>query len=238
MTIIDEQKDFIVVNKPAGLVVHGSEAINRNSDEKTLVDFLLEKYPEIRKVGDDPWRPGIVHRLDRDASGLMVIARNQNAFEFLKKQFQDRTINKWYTTLVYGKISKQTDEITFPIERGRDGKMNALPKTVKGEANDTGRNAHTEFHIVTRFINYTLLKVKIKTGRTHQIRCHMAAYGNPIVGDKIYSTAKTRIKNAKVKLDRIFLVADELEFTAPDGERKNYKIDLPTELVEFMKIVK
>ncbi|MEI7513642.1 MAG: pseudouridine synthase, partial [bacterium] len=114
---IQENEEFIIINKPAGLLVHGANHL----EEETLADLLLEKYPEIKKVGDDPIRPGIVHRLDKLASGLMVVARTQKSFDNLKEQFQKRTVKKYYTALVYGQIAKDKDEINFPILRSSKG---------------------------------------------------------------------------------------------------------------------
>jgi len=230
--IIHETDEFLVINKPAGLAVHGQA-------NYTLADWLLEKYPNIKKIGDDPERPGIVHRLDKDVSGLMVVAKTQTAFNNLKKQFQNRTIKKEYTALVYGKIMKDSAIINFPIKRAREGyKMAAMPATIKGESSEAGRMAETEFRIMKRLINYTLLKVKIKTGRTHQIRVHLNAYDHPIVGDNIYSTAKTRILNKKLGLNRIFLIADRLSFIGLTGAKQDYKIGLTDELKNILKTAK
>jgi len=240
---IFEDNNYLVIDKPAGLLVHGADHIK----EPTLVDQLLKKYPEIKKVGDDPNRPGIIHRLDKLASGLMVIAKTQKSFNNLKEQFQKRTIVKYYTALVHGKIEKDEDDINFPIERSSKGhKMAAKPSTIKGEKNEAGRNAYTEFEVIKKFINYTLLKVKIKTGRTHQIRVHMSAYGHPIVGDDLYGTKKTKAKNTrlqrklasgqeKLNLDRIFLVASELKFTDLNGKEKTFRIDLPDDLKNLLE---
>ena len=232
---IFENNDFLVINKPAGLLVHGANHIK----EPTLADQLLKKYPELAKIGEDPCRPGIMHRLDKQVSGLMVIAKMQAYFDHLKKQFQDRTIIKIYIALVYGKIEKDEDEINFPIQRSSKGhKMAALPFTTKGKLTKEGRQAITEFEIIKKFINYTLLKVKIKTGRTHQIRVHLSAYGHPIVGDDLYSTKKTREKNRKIKLNRIFLAATELSFMDLNKKQKTFKINLPNELKEVLQKIK
>lgn len=230
--IIHETDEFLVINKPAGLAVHGL-------NNYTLADWLKEKYPLISQIGDDQERPGIVHRLDKDVSGLMVIAKTQAAFNNLKKQFQGRTIKKEYTALVHGKIIKDGAIINFPIKRAREGyKMAALPATVKGEPTEAGRLAETEFSVLKRLVNYTLLKIKIKTGRTHQIRVHLAAYGHPLVGDDTYGTAKTRAQNKKLNLGRIFLIADRLAFAGLAGLRQDYKIALADELKNLLKIVK
>lgn len=200
LNILAETEEYLVINKPAGLIVHGG-----TKGAITLADILIDQYPKIKKIGDDPDRPGIVHRLDKEVSGLMVIAKTQDSFDNIKKQFKQRKVIKKYTTLVYGQISLEDSTISFPIKRAPDGfKMIALPITKKGQLNQDGRSAMTEFSILKRFINYTLLKIKIKTGRTHQIRVHMSAYDHPIVGDNIYSKAKTRAQNNKFNLDRVF----------------------------------
>ncbi len=230
--IVEETDEFLVINKPAGIAVHGAP-------DYTLVNWLIRKYPDIKKIGDDPERPGIVHRLDKDVSGLMVIAKTQNSFDNLKQQFQKRQIKKEYTALVYGKIIKDNSTINFPIKRSKDGyKMAAIPATTKGKPTENARLAETEFNVLKKFINYTLLKIKIKTGRTHQIRVHLAAYDHPIVGDNIYGTAKTRIQNKKLNLKRIFLIADRLSFLDLKNIKKNYKINLNQDLKNILKIVK
>ncbi|MEA1963376.1 MAG: pseudouridine synthase [Patescibacteria group bacterium] len=233
--LIEKNKDYLIINKPAGLLTHGAARIK----EKSLVDFLLADYPELAGVGEDDSRPGIMHRLDKLASGLMIVALNNESFFDLKKQFQERTISKYYTALVFGKIEREESEINFPIARSSKGyKMAALPLTKKGKANFDGRNAKTKFEIIKKYINYTLLKVKTETGRTHQVRCHFAAYGHPLAGDDLYGTGKTKIKNQKLNLGRIFLAANELGFTSLDGERKKYKIGLPENLKKFLEIIK
>jgi len=239
--IIFKDNNYLVINKPAGLLVHGAKHIK----ELTLIDQLLKECPLLAKIGEDPARPGIVHRLDRRVSGLMVVPKTQTAFDDLKKQFKKRIIKKKYTALVYGQIEKQADEINFPVRRSSKGfKMAALPLTARGKINKAGKQAITEFTVNKKFINYTLLKVRIKTGRTHQIRVHLLAYGHPVVGDDLYSTKKTRTKNARLykqgKLDsaRIFLVADELSFMDLGGKKQAFKIDLPNDLKNLLKQIK
>jgi 23S rRNA pseudouridine1911/1915/1917 synthase len=239
--IIEDNPEYLVLNKPAGIIIHGGEGIK----EKTLVDWLLVKYPKIKKIGDDPLRPGIVHRLDREASGLMVIAKTEDSFTNLKKQFQKRLTAKEYSVLVYGRIARPEGEINFPIKRSTAGyKMAAMPEENKrspiaSNIESAGaRRAITFFKVVQRFINYTLLKVKIKTGRTHQIRVHFFAYGHPVAGDDLYSTKKTREMNKKINLGRIFLVADKLAFKDISGNKHEFKIDLPKELKDFLAIAK
>lgn len=240
--IIFENNNCLVINKPAGLVVHPGANIKGD----TLREWTLNHYPEIISVGEDESRPGIVHRLDMDVSGLMLIAKNQKAYNNFKKQFKDRTVEKEYTALVHGQISKDEDLIDFPIKRSKDGyKMAALPKNTENlltrrtpknrdQGNLSGffksREALTEFIVKKRFVNYTLLKVKIRTGRTHQIRVHFFAYGHSLVGDPLYFTKKTKIKNQKMALNRVFLYADLLSFTDLNGERLKFELEMPTEL--------
>jgi 23S rRNA pseudouridine1911/1915/1917 synthase len=235
LKIISDTPEYLVIDKPAGLIAHGAEHIK----EKTLVDLILKKYPKIARVGEDKNRPGIVHRLDKDASGLMVIAKTRASFKNLKKQFQERKVGKKYSALVHGQIKKDEGEINFPIERSSQGhKMAAMPFTNKGENNEEGREAITFFHVEKRFINYTFLEAVIKTGRTHQIRAHLAAYGHPLVGDDLYGTNKNRLQNKKLNLNRIFLVARELSFKDLSGGKQTFKIELPSELKNLLDIVK
>lgn len=240
--IISETKDYLVINKPAGLAVHQGG----NLKEATLADWLINQYPEITKVGEDPVRPGIVHRLDKEVSGLMVIAKNNDSFFNLKEQFKSRTINKEYQALVHGRILNDGGTIDFPITRSKSGhKMAALPAGSSDllirrhpKQRDQGnikswfksREAVTEFSVLKKFVNFALLRVKIKTGRTHQIRVHFFAYGHPLVGDNLYYTKKTREKNLKINLGRVWLVADRLEFTDDKNQRLKFEINLPQEL--------
>jgi len=244
--IIFEDQNYLVINKPAGLAAHGGG----NLKEPTLTDWLISYYPKIKNVGDDPTRPGLVHRLDKEVSGLMVIAKTKKSFENLKNQFKDREVNKEYTALVYGKVLREDGEINFPIKRASTGhKMAALPlgsddllsrhnPKNRDHGNITGhfqaKAALTQFQILQKFVNYTLLRVKIKTGRTHQIRVHFFASGHPLVGDNLYCTPKTRAKNKKINLGRIFLVADQLSFRDLAGQTKKFQISWPTELTQAL----
>ncbi len=240
--IIFEDKNYLVINKPAGLIVHGGPGIK----EEVLTDLITERYPEIKKVGEDQLRPGIVHRLDKEVSGVMVIAKTKEAFDSLKKQFKNRDIYKEYLALVHGQVIKDDGEINFPIKRAREGyKMAAIPfnsqtllnrQTLKNRdagnisALEKAKSAITLFKVIQRFINFTYLSVRIKTGRTHQIRVHFHAFGHPLAGDNLYCTSKTKAKNSKIKLGRIFLVANHLSFKNLEGEIYKFKIDLPAEL--------
>ncbi len=244
--IIAETPDYLVINKPAGLAVHAGG----NLKEPTLADWLLANYKKIKDVGDDPIRPGLVHRLDKEVNGLMVIAKTQKSFDSLKDQFKERTVIKEYTALVHGKVSKDWGEINFPIARSQEGyKMAALPTGSEElltrrhpKDRDHGnidswmksRVALTEYEVIKRFVNQTLLKVKIKTGRTHQIRVHFFALGHPLVGDNLYTNRKTTEKNKKMGMTRVFLVADHLNFQDLKKETQDFNLELPAELKALM----
>ncbi|OGH70184.1 MAG: hypothetical protein A2754_02170 [Candidatus Magasanikbacteria bacterium RIFCSPHIGHO2_01_FULL_47_8] len=243
-TIIAETPDYIVIEKPTGILTHPTMA----EEENTVANFIVEKYPEIKKVGDDPIRPGIVHRLDKEASGLLVIARTQKMFNHLKEQFKNRTIEKEYLALAHGKVAKDWDEINFPITRSDTAdRMAARPLSVipakagiqdvdsRFHGNDNGeKSAKTEFWIEQRFVNFTLLRVKIHTGRMHQIRVHLFAYNHPLVGDPLY-IQKKRKHMWDEKLGRLFLHAVKLSFLDLAGERQTFESALPQELTEFLK---
>ncbi|MDP2631154.1 MAG: RluA family pseudouridine synthase [Candidatus Uhrbacteria bacterium] len=226
LEIIYEDDDLIVINKPAGLLVHETET----STETTLTDALIKHFPEIANIGDDPKRPGLVHRLDKAVSGVMVIAKNQKAFEFLKTQFKDRKATKIYTALVHGVINDETGTIDLPISRSktRGGRMAARPKS------QVGKDAVTHFEVLERFDHFTLLNVRIETGRTNQIRVHLFALGYPVVGDRVYKQKAQKLAN----LSRVFLHARELTIELPNGEEKTFKADLPEKLKSFLENIK
>jgi len=223
LDVLYENADVLVVNKPSDLLVHRTMP---EDTSPTLVHTLLKHDPGIAGVGDDPEeRPGIVHRLDKNASGVLVVAKNQIAFEHLKQQFATRAAKKEYAALVYGKVEQDAGEINFRIGRSkRSGKMVAKPKD-----SEEGKEAITTFDVVQRNATTTLLKVQIKTGRTHQIRAHMLAYDHPVVGDPLY---KKRVMNKirPIELDRLFLHAAKLTIILPGGEIKTFEAPLPKEL--------
>ena len=232
--VILETDQYVVVDKPAGLLVHQTPAKERD----TLVTWILDCYPQVEGVGDGPERPGIVHRLDRAASGVMVIAKTQKMFDHLKTQFKERTVEKEYTVLVCGVIHNPEGVLDFQIERGKEGRMAARPK--QGELSlkninrrQTGKDALTEFWVTQRFSRFTLLRVKIHTGRMHQIRVHMLAYNHPVVGDPLY-TIKRYKKKSDLPLDRLFLHAKTLSFSDLSGARVSAAAPLPVELVGYM----
>ena len=231
--IVYENDEFLVVNKPAGLIVHGAPHIKG----PTLADWLVKKYPKLKKVGEDKARPGIMHRIDKDVSGLLVVAKTNDSFLNLKKQFQRREVEKVYIALVYGEIAKEEDKIDFSLKRSAGGhRQAAVPAAYNFKENFLElREAFTEFKILRKFVNYTLLAVKIKSGRKHQIRVHLFAYGHPLVGDNLYSTRKTREANRKLALGRIFLVSSKLSFADLAGKKHSFSVGLPADLESFLK---
>ncbi len=234
LEIIAETPDYIVINKPTGLLTHVTLAKEKNS----VASILSKKYPEIKKIGDDPKRPGIVHRLDKDASGLLVVARTQAMFEHLKNQFKKRTIEKEYSVLVHGKVAKDWDEINFPLSRSQNNdRMAAHPEMMRGKVNAIGKEAKTEFLLEKRFVNFGLLKVKIHTGRMHQIRAHMLAYNHPVVGDPLYFQKK-RKHRWDDELGRLFLHSTKLGFVDLEGNTQVFESPLPTQLSNFLKKLK
>ncbi len=228
LDVLHEDADILVVNKPAGLVVH--PAVVGETD--TLVNAIVARYPEIAKVGDSPERPGIVHRLDKEASGLLVVARTQAAFETLKEQFKAHTIHKEYAVLVDGSVPRDADTITMPIGRSSTGKrMAAHPdnkkRATQEAAHDDDRNAITHYHLEESFPRNSFLTVRTETGRTHQIRAHVHALGTPVVGDALYGEKKT----ARLAAKRLFLHCKTLGFTHPKtGKEMKFESPLPADL--------
>lgn len=233
--VVYEDENFIAVNKPAGLLVHSTAV----SKEPTLVDWVLKKYPEIKNVGDNPEiRPGIVHRLDKDTSGVILIARNQRYFEYLKNLFQTRQIKKNYSALTWGKVEPKTGIIEKPIAI----KSGTVKRTVWMKKSKDAKEAVTEYRVLKYFkrdnLFFSFLRVMPKTGRTHQIRIHLASIGHPIVGDSLYGK-----KDNPFGLKRQFLHAESLEFSASEGRlpagrhgRIKIEAELPKELKNLIDL--
>ena len=226
--VIYDAKEFAVVEKPAGLVTHPSATHKRG----TLVNGLLARWPEIAGVGEDPLRPGIVHRLDKETSGLMVVAKTQPMYLWLKKQFQDRKVEKKYIALVFGKMSQKEGEISVPIAR-RKTKQIAIPDANKGFSGNAykSRKASTGFKILDFYNDFTLVEALPRTGRMHQIRVHFKHIGHPLAGDKTY--ASKRVLSA-LPMERHFLHAGYLAFNLPSGEKAEFSSDLPADLKEIL----
>jgi 23S rRNA pseudouridine1911/1915/1917 synthase len=253
--IIYEDDDLLVVDKPAGIVVF-PEGQTLKSEEKTLIDYLIEQFPNLKDAGETP-RYGIVHRLDKDTSGVLLVAKTTEALIFLQKQFKNktnavlstslgdknydsnplalldnRTVEKKYTCLVEGVVKTDKGRIETLIGRAPGDKRKQKAYSL-GDPNSAGkREAITEYKVLERFLDYTLLEVEIKTGRRHQIRCHFSYLQHPIAGDKLYG-----FKNSKIPtgLTRQFLHSAYLKIQLPSGEIKEFKSELPEELNNILK---
>jgi len=217
--ILYEDDDVLVVDKPAGLTVHPAAG----QPSHTLVNAVLGYLADM-DVEDEDQRPGIVHRLDKDTSGVMLVARNSTALEKLAKQFRDRTVKKTYLALVVGQLKPEQGVIDAPIGRDSgDRKKMAITEESRG------KHARTNYKVIRYIGNYTLLEVKPETGRTHQIRVHLTAIGYPIFGDATYGK-KSRI------LARQFLHAHRLGFNLPStGKWVEFESPLPDDLEKALK---
>jgi len=220
LLLVDD--DFVIVNKPAGMVVHAGAGHARG----TLVNALLHRLGKLSGAGG-ALRPGIVHRLDRETSGAMIVARNDAAHENLAEQFRSRNVRKIYVALVHGKIPRDSGSITLPISRDprRRTRMTALGKT--------GRHARTDWRVVARLQRCTLVEAVLHTGRTHQIRAHFAAIGHPVVGDTLYGAPRNlRVATRSLPLlERNFLHAARIGFSHPaSGAWVEVRAPLPRDL--------
>lgn len=234
--VIYEDADVLVINKPAGLTVHPTKPRSLGKDRPagcrpTLADWLVDNYPAIKKVGDKPaLRPGIVHRLDKDTSGVLIAAKKQKSFRFLKDKFKNREVKKEYLALVIGTVKQAKGFIKRPI--GRSRKRGVKRRTFQ-KFEKTAKKAHTEFKRLEAFENFSLLKIVPITGRTHQIRVHLASIGHPIAGDRMYGSWK---KQPQIQgLNRSFLHAFALELTLPSGKATRFESPLPSELKTVLK---
>ncbi len=224
--IIYEDKEILVVDKPAEIVVFPEG----KTTEKTLIDLLAKQYPDLKNVGEAP-RFGIVHRLDKDTSGILLVAKSTKALIFLQKQFKNREVEKKYTALATGVISEEKGVIHTLIGRSKSDPRKQKASWLE-DANPKGkREAITEYNVLKRFKDYTLLEVKIKTGRKHQIRCHFSYIHYPIAGDKLYGFKDSPCPK---DLTRQFLHASYLKIQLPSGQMKEFNSDLPEDLQNIL----
>jgi len=221
--IIYEDSNVLALSKPAGMVVHH----DAQHTSGTVVDWLLEKYPEINNVRDVE-RPGIVHRLDKDTSGVLLVAKNQRAYEYLKKLFQDGGITKKYFALVVGNIKNDSGIINAPIARS----TKHFEKRVVGGKQGRAREAVTGYRVLERLAGYTYIEASPKTGRTHQIRSHLAHIGHPVVCDKLYGG---KLYQCPAGLTRQFLHAHSLSFAGLDGTKLEIEAPMPDDLSRALK---
>lgn len=241
ISIVYEDSNLLVINKPSGLITHPKNAEDK---QESVTGWLVGKYPEIKNVGDpstgsprpelgtktgqENLRPGLVHRLDKDTSGLLVIAKNQDSFIYLKNLFQDRKIKKFYLALVHGKPKESKGIIDAPL--GRIGMKRTTQVRGNKKLKDK-KEAVTEYRTLKNFRDFTLLEVSPHTGRTHQIRVHLKSIGTPVAGDPIYGSKNT---TGPKEPERLFLHAYKLQFISPDGKSLAFETDLPDDLQNFI----
>jgi 23S rRNA pseudouridine1911/1915/1917 synthase len=230
--IVYEDDTLVVVNKPAGLVVHPAAGIHSGTLANALA-YHFQQLPNGTSV-----RPGIVHRLDRDTSGLLVVAKTESALEHLSDQFRERSVYKLYAALVHGRVPSDSGRIEQPL--ARDPTNRTRMAVVRG-----GRSALSVYRVNRRFNRFTLLDVELKTGRTHQIRVHLAWAKHPVVGDEVYGAGRDntvqdpRLRSQIRALGRQFLHAEKLAFTHPaTGERVQFLSPLPAELSDLLMEIK
>jgi len=230
LKVIYEDNNLLVVDKPAGVVVFPEKEIN----EKTLIDYLLDKFPYLKNTGKPP-RYGIVHRLDKDTSGILLVAKNDKTLEFLQKQFLDGKVIKKYITLAIGNL--KTEKGTIETLIGRSPKDRRKQKIyLPYEPDSQGkRKAITKYKVLQRFKDYDLVEVRPETGRKHQIRCHLSYLGHPIAGDKMYGFKNQPCPEG---LSRQFLHASYIRIKLPDGKIKEFHSDLPKDLSEVLENLK
>jgi 23S rRNA pseudouridine1911/1915/1917 synthase len=251
LDVVYEDADLAVVNKPAGMMVHAGSGQSEDARSRgTLVNALLYRFKKLSATGGD-LRPGIVHRLDKDTSGLIVVAKNDRAHAALGEMFASRQMRKTYVALVQGAMERDRGTINAGVARDpvRRTRMTTQP-------NENARSAVSHYEVVRRFANrfgkFTLVRVRIETGRTHQIRVHMASIGHPVVGDTLYGAAgqltdqvaaqaaqskaaRRKAEPERLRLGRNFLHAAKLEFTHPKtGKQLQLEAALPEELEGFL----
>ena len=211
LDIVYQDADLAVINKPQGMVVHPANGVNTN----TLVNALLYHIKDLSGI-NGVLRPGIVHRLDKDTSGLLVIAKNDFAHVELQRQIQAKECRRIYLALLEGVVKQDAGQIDKPIGRSKADRK-------KMDIVSDGRNAVTNYEVLTRYENYTLMRFELKTGRTHQIRVHAKYMQHPVVGDKTYG-----YKNCRFALDGQLLHAETLMFTHPTtGKQMSFTVALP-----------
>ena len=224
--ILYENQDFLVINKPAGVNTHPTL---QNLHEPSIASWFCYRYPQAKKVGEDKLRPGIVHRLDRETSGVLILAKNNPTFFYFKKLFLLRKMNKSYLVLVKGEISKRKGTIEFALTRSSASGKRKIVLSQKRETKKT-KTALTFYEVLKRYKGYTLLKVEPKTGRTHQIRIHLASIGFPVAGDKIYGASS---KNQPL-FRRQMLHAQKIVFMAPNHQQLSIEAPLPNDFKQTL----
>ncbi len=229
LEILYEDDTLVVINKPAGMVVHPGAG----HPAGTLVNALLYHFRQLRAL--HPLRPGIVHRLDKQTSGLLLVAKEERTQELLARQFRKRTVDKFYLALSHGRVEPRQGSIDVPIGRHPTRRTHISTRSRRARA------ALTRYRVLRWFEEFSLLEVRLHTGRTHQIRVHLQHLGHPVVGDSVYGAGSARrVRNARIRerlqeLDRHFLHAWKLGFQHPWRDVPlRFRAPLPRELVELL----
>ncbi len=234
LPILYEDNDVVFINKPSGILVHA----DGKSNDPTIVDWVLQHYPESASVGEPQLlsngmsveRPGIVHRLDADTSGVLVIAKNEDAFVHLKALFQERQVQKTYRAFVYGVVKKEYDVINRPIGKSRtDPRLWSAQRGARGAM----RDAITEYKVLARGDAHSYIELHPKTGRTHQIRVHLKAINHPVVCDGLYAPKQ----HPALGFSRLALHACKLALMLPSGERVVVEAPLPHDFVDAERLL-
>ena len=223
LRVLYDDDDFLAIDKPAGMVVHAGAGVHSG----TLVNALLGRFESLSRLGGE-WRPGIVHRLDRFTSGVILVAKNDAAHRALAAQFAGRQVQKTYLALVHGSVESEHGRIDKPIARDPRHRTRMTARL------GTGRAAWTEYRVLGRFERFTFLEVRIGTGRTHQIRVHLASIGHPVAGDRLYGApARSAAQTAH---ERFFLHAHRIRFQHPfSGQPVEIVSPLPEDLTQWME---
>ena len=237
LDIVYEDEFLAVINKSAGMVVHPGAGVQSGTLANAIAFHFAESFEKQNRDDPDSIRIGIVHRLDKDTSGLIVVAKTDEIHEALSEQFRERLVYKSYVALVHGSPDQNTGKIEAPIGRNKHNRLRMKVAT-------HGRSAVSLWKVRKRYDKFTLLDVEIKTGRTHQIRVHMGYINHPVVGDEIYNegrdntVADTNARNAIASMQRFFLHAEKLSVTHPKtNQRLEFTQELPTELNEFLDLL-
>jgi len=238
LKVIYENKDLLVVDKPPFLIT--TKTTKKKTIEKTLEELLLEEFPYLKQLGKQR-RHGIIHRLDKETSGIVLVAKNKKAFDFFQKEFQERRVVKKYLALVVGKIQPKKEKIETLIGRDpKDRKKRKAFLLLGPETKKKGkRKGETFYRIIKQFFDgqnyFSLVEALPKTGRTHQIRVHLAFLGHPVIGDRLY-----RFKNQPnlPGIRRQFLHASYLKTKMPNGKIKEFRSEIPRDLKNILKNLK
>ncbi|MEO6078076.1 MAG: RluA family pseudouridine synthase [Candidatus Andersenbacteria bacterium] len=226
LPVLYEDRDVVVVNKPAGIAVHHGTGISSG----TVADWFIQHYPESKNVGEKEGRAGIVHRLDKDTSGVLILAKDEHTLDFLKKQFADRKVRKEYVALVFAVPGGKEGRITKSIGRSRKNPM-------RRAVDEDGKDAVTEWKIERRYgERFALLRVFPFTGRTHQIRVHLHHLGYPIVGDSLYAFKKQK-QPLGVRVKRQLLHAEKLTIMLPSEKVKTFDAPIADDFTEVLEVL-